>query len=136
VTRYRESCKVSFTDITELPAEFGVALGHAAQPSSREAAAMNAQAQEQQDETTCPFCTGIASVRAVSIDGPIKFLTYVCESCQRSWNGAERWADQTKGCSTEPPMIREACPSAQSPPVVLKPKKDRRQSARPFKTRE
>lgn len=62
--------------------------------------------QHQNETTTCPFCSGTGSVRETCMDGPIKILTYVCESCRRSWNGMERWADRT-GHSTEPPMFSD-----------------------------
>ena len=57
--------------------------------------------------TPCPCCSGIGRLHAVRVDGPLKIRTYLCDSCLKSWDGAERWADQVAGAFTEPPMIRD-----------------------------
>jgi hypothetical protein len=83
------------------------ALGNLSMLIERTLADVRLAAGVERRKTTCPSCSGTGFMRETYVEGPITILTYVCESCQRSWHGRERWADQTAGHNTEPCMIRE-----------------------------
>ena len=53
-------------------------------------------------QTPCPTCPGTGFVRGVRVNEALKILTYVCDSCHRSWNGME----QLTGLTFGPPVIQ------------------------------
>ena len=72
---------------------------------------MDLSPQTHAEWTPCPFaCKGTGRVDHIRVDGPLRIRTYRCDTCLRTWDGAERWADRIAGRFTEPQMIGDDNP--------------------------
>lgn len=79
--------------LDELPAEPGVA--NDMQPIQQERRqSLNLRRQKRSEWIPCPFCKGIGRMDHIRVDGPLRIRTYLCDSCLRSWDGSERWAEK------------------------------------------
>lgn len=68
---------------------------------------MDLRRQKHSEWIPCPYCKGTGRVDHIRVDGPLRIRTYLCDACLRSWDGAERWADQARMPAAEPQVLRE-----------------------------
>ena len=64
---------------------------------------------EQHDsQSRCPFCPqAVGFVRAICIAGQMKFMTYVCRTCNLTWEIAEPYVESLDLMRSKNPVKRD-----------------------------